>query len=245
MPSPTASTERYTVTTIVLPDEVKSRIIDELKGDEANRAPLRYALGFGSIFGLLLSVSAWFLFRSPGAVAIGAVIGLGLGFPVYLTAKKSADQIAGLVAQAVKATHCERHTLNLDGPHRFVFHEHGLLVLASLGPERTFFYDISNCSDDLLDEPVNKARKAGDLLSLWTWHKLDGTTGFHAFNMEGKPLVPSVREEFSDDQEFGEFVDLFGDEWMPDDFIAKLDFNDLLQRDEALRARYATDMENG
>jgi hypothetical protein len=46
-----------------------------------------------------------------------------------------------------------------------------------------------------------------------------------------------VREDFADAEELGAFVDLFDDEWLPEDGVAKVDFAAVVADDAALRAR--------
>lgn len=66
----------------------------------------------------------------------------------------------------------------------------------------------------------------------------DGRTfRWQAFAMMGAPLAPSLCADFADADERGEFVDLFGDEWLPDDCVAKVDFAAIVAGDAALRAR--------
>jgi hypothetical protein len=52
--------------------------------------------------------------------------------------------------------------------------------------------------------------------------------------MDGPDPVPDVRDDFADGDEFGAFIDLFGDEWLPDDHVAKIDYDQLLAADAAL-----------
>jgi hypothetical protein len=208
---------------------------------ELGTSPLLSALivfGVFSFFGLVLSC-----FVPQRWLMIGFTSGAGLllGSVFFVKSRASRQNLQAMMNELKAATRAVRHTLDLSGPHRFVFHEHGLVVLARLAAGRTFVHDICSAADHPWDKPVNAAYEAKTLKSRWVWYDIDGPSGrkFEAlgFAMDGPPLVPVVREEFADPDELGAFVDLFGDEWLPDDYVAKLDFDNLIAADDALAAR--------
>ena len=177
----------------------------------------------------------------PAGLAVGAV---GVALLARETLRRDRAFRATVdrdVAALRAATHAIRHTLDLAGPHLLARHEHGIVVLAPLAPGRTFCVDLDDCADHPGHGPVDDALRQQSLSSQWIWHDVpagDGRTfRWQGFTMTGAPLAPTVREDFADGDELGAFVDLFDDEWLPEDGVAKVDFAAVVADDAALRAR--------
>ncbi|MFN7671788.1 MAG: hypothetical protein ACK5S5_15195 [Planctomycetota bacterium] len=176
----------------------------------------------------------------PAGLAVGAVGAALLARATLRRDRAFRAQVDGDLAALRAAPHAIRHTLDLAGPHLLACHEHGIFVLAPLAPGRTFCVDFDDCADHPCHGPVDDALRQQTLTSQWVWHDVpagDGRT-FHwqAFAMTGAPLAPTLRDEFDAD-ELGAFIDLFGDEWHPEDGVAKVDFAAIIAGDAALRAR--------
>jgi hypothetical protein len=133
------------------------------------------------------------------------------------------------IAALKTSTRAVRHTLDLSGPHRFVFHEHGILVLVPLAPGRTFCHDISNCVDDPWDPLIKKALETDTLKSRWIWYDIEPDAGkshrLQHLTLEGPAL--DVGEEYEDLEPVAEIM---GDELYPDDYVAKIDYDHLTAR---------------
>jgi hypothetical protein len=245
MPSTPESYPRFTRETVtpdpaLLDSIAASWIADSEK--EIGKSPL---LSGAIIFGFYAALGAGLgLFVDPQWL-MWVICGLGglLTSGIVITKSRASYRDLLLHITDLKtATLAIRHTLDLSGPHRFVFHEHGLIVLAPLAPGRTFVHDISSCADHPWDDPVSAAYESKTLKSRWAWYDIVAPSGkkFEAlgFAMGGPPLVPVVRNDFANADELGAFVDLFGDEWLPQDYVAKLDFDQLITEDEAVQKRH-------
>lgn len=207
--------------------------------------------------------SAWSTVGVFGAMVLGLGIGIGERFGSWPIGLAIGAVGAALLARATlrrdrafratvdrdlaalrAAPHAIRHTFDLAGPHLLACHGHGIVVLAPLAPGRTFCLDLDDCADHPCHGPVDDALRQQTLTSQWVWHDVpagDGRTfRWQAFAMMGAPLAPTLRADFADADELGEFVDLFGDEWLPEDCVAKVDFAAIVAGDAALRARRAT-----
>jgi hypothetical protein len=208
---------------------------------ELGTSPVLTALVVFAVFALPIYGLSHFVAEQNLMIAFGCTAGAALGGAFAYRSRKSRQTLAATIANLKTSTRAIRHTLDLSGPHRFVFHEHGLVVLAPLAPGRTFCEDISSCSDHPLDPVVEDAYQAKTLRSRWTWYDLLPVTGepipMQGFSMDGAPLAPQVRDDFTEGEELGAFIDLFGDEWLPDDNVAKIDYDQLLAADAALRAK--------
>jgi|694.fasta_scaffold129613_2 hypothetical protein len=210
---------------------------------EPSTSPLIYALMVFAVFFLLGLVFS--VYESQGWLLLGMMGGAGvvLGGLAYVKARAAHAQQSAQTADFSACTQVIRHTLDLSGPHRLVFHEHSLLVLAPLAPGYTFVHDINGAAGHPWYESVSAAYWAKTLKSRWVWYEIFGPSGqtdrLQGFSQEGPPLVPRVREDFADTDELIEFAELFCDEWLPADCIAKVDFDQLMAADNALRARYA------
>jgi hypothetical protein len=244
MTTPPESYPRYTREVITPDPALLDAVAARWQADsekELGKSPWLSALivfGVFSLFGFGLS----FLVSHPWLMrGFTSGAGLLLGSVFLVKSRNSRNNMQSLVADLKSSTRAIRHTLDLSGPHRFVFHEHGLIILTPLAPGRTFVEDISSCSDHPMDAPVATAYNAKFLKSRWVWYNIYAPSGktFDAvgLTMDGTPLEPVVRDDFADGDEFGAFIDLFGDEWLPDDHVAKIDYDQLMAADAALRTR--------
>lgn len=206
---------------------------------ELGKNPALGGLILFAIFALPTYGLSHFVTEKSLMIVFGCTAGAVLGGIFYFRSRKSRHALAATIAHLNTSTLAIRHILDLGGPHRFVFHEHGVLVLAPLAPGRTFCVDISNCSDHPLDPVVEEAYKAGTLRCRWTWYDIQPATGetlpMQGFSMDGATLVPEVRDDFTDADELEAFIDFFGSEWLPEDCVAKIDYDQLLAADTRKR----------
>ena len=179
----------------------------------------------------------------PAGLAVGAV---GVALLARETLRRDRAFRATVdrdVAALRAAPHAIRHTLDLAGPHLLACHEHGIVVLVPLAPGRTFCVDLDDCADHPGHGPVDDALRQQKLTSQWVWHDVPAGDGrmfrWQAFSLAGPALAPTLRADFADADELGEFVDSFADEWLPEDCVAKVDFDAIVAGDAALRARRA------
>ncbi len=236
---PRLTRETITPEPALLDSIVASWIADSEK--ELGKSPWLSALIVFAVFSLLGLVLSFFV-SSPWLMrGFTSGAGLLLGSVFFVKSRTSRRNLHAITTELKSATRAVRHTLDLSGPHRFVFHEHGLVVLAPLAPGLTFVHDIDSAVDHPWHKPVTAAYEAKTLKCRWVWYDIVGPSGkkFEAqgFAMDGPPLEPFVRDDFADADELGAFVDLFGDEWLPEDYVAKLDFDQLMAADLTQGAR--------
>jgi hypothetical protein len=172
MTTPPEFYPRYTREVITPEPALLEAVATRLQADsekELGKSPWLSALIVFGVFSLL-GFGLSFLVSHPWLMrgfASGA--GLLLGSVFLVKSRSSRHNLQSLIADLKSSTRAVRHTLDLSGPHRFVFHEHGLIILAPLAPGRTFVEDISSCSDHTMDAPVTTAYKAKCLKSRWGW----------------------------------------------------------------------------
>lgn len=235
---------RYSVETHPLSDEEREqaaaparRELDRVSGRAARRALLVVWL-MTSLIGL----PAYFFVAPPANLPLAILCPLGGLLVAWLLRRQLARGARAWRARldaVEKATTRQEHTLDLRGPHLFARHEHGVLLLVPIGPSRTFFRDISSCSDDPWDTPVSQALEAGQVHFVWTWSEVAGEPVADPLVMTGETIVPNLRPDFASAEEENDFVDWFGDEWLPADYVAKVDFEYLLRADAEIQERHA------
>lgn len=193
--------------------------------------PLRNTLilvGSLAAFGFCLSLflsPAWRLYL-PGCMALGGAVAAWIAYSWSKQAKAHLDE----QLQALRsASHTQLHRLDLKGPHLFVPHEHGVIVLVPIAPQQTFCYDISNCADHPMDPAVFEALEANQVPSLWSWSEIPGVPGPHSFQMQGDPIAPSLHPEFESVEQWGTFVESLGEEFYGPTYILTRDFSALIE----------------
>lgn len=193
--------------------------------------PLRGAL-------LMIVVAAFFGFGVSMLVPPvwrGLIVGLFTlaGIAVAWTAYSNGKRIQADLAQRLQALQsacdAQLHIVDLNGPHRFVRHEHGVILLVPAGPQQIFFYPVSNCTDDPIEEEVYAALEAKQMPSRWSWSEIPGVPGQHSFEMIGAPIVPLMHPEFASVDEWGDFVDSLGEEFHGSGHILSRDFDSILE----------------
>ena len=243
MPRP-ESFPRFRREVVALDPALRERIAGDwlaARDRQVGRSPWPTVCVFGGMV-LALGVGIGERFDAwPIGLAVGAVGAALLARATLRRDRAFRAQVDGDLAALRAAPHAIRHTLDLGGPHLLACHEHGIVVLAPLAPGRTFCLDLDDCADHPCHGPVDDALRQQALTSQWVWHDVpagDGRTfRWQAFAMTGAPLAPTPRADFADADELGAFVDLFGDEWLPEDCVAKVDFAAIVDGDAALRAR--------
>jgi hypothetical protein len=193
--------------------------------------PLRNTLiliGSFSAFGFCLSLflpPSWRVLL-PGCMALGGAVAAWIAYSWSKQAKALLDERLHTLQSASEA---QLHTVDLSGPHRFVTHEHGVILLVPAGPQQTFFYSVSNCTDDPVEDEVYAALERKQVPSRWSWSEIPGVPGPHSFEMQGPPIVPRMHPEFDSPDEWGDFVESLGEEFHGGGHILSRDFNALLE----------------
>lgn len=148
-----------------------------------------------------------------GMTAIGAVIGglpmlggksyamqapLALGgvgaLLVVRRVRTGMAELEARIAALRTAPDATEHRLSLAGPHRFLPHDHGILVIVPLNDAQCVVLDLSSVSDDPLHAPVQQALATGTVPATWRWvESADGQVT--EFVMEGPPVAAVTGDE--------------------------------------------------
>lgn len=229
------ATPRYTTAARVLDDAAVTRAAARWRADHEREigSPLVNAIGLivgmgviGAGIGALpmLGGEPYAAAAPLGLAAFGALLSL----LVLRRARQSSAAIQTRAAALRSAPPSTEVTLRLDGPHRFVPHEHGILVLVPLDATRCVVLDLLSIADDPRHAPVEAALADKAVPREWRWvETADGA--ILDFGMSGPAITPTIGEEgweLDDDATLARVT-----EAMPDrGHIAELDFAALVAR---------------
>jgi hypothetical protein len=185
--------------------------------------------GLGAVIGTLpmLGGKPYAIAAPFGLTAVGAA----LSALVVVRTRHAARALDAEVAALGAVGEVVRHALCIDGAHRFMPHEHGVVVLVRLDAARCVAFDVSSVADDPRHEPIDEALRANAVPRIWQWVETpDGV--LLDFSMSGDPIVPVIGEEgwvLDDAGPFQQVIDTLHD----GSLVVALDFDAVVARAEA------------
>lgn len=228
----------YRATTEPLSDALRDRAAAAWRTAQRRETgtPLQNVVGLvvgmgalGGLIGLLPMLGG-----KPYAIAAPfglAAVGAALAALVVVRTRQAARALDAEVAALGAVGEVVRHELRLDGPHRFMPHDHGVVVLVRVDAARCVAFDISSVTDDPRHAPIEAALRANAVPRVWQWVETPDGVQLD-FTMTGETIVPVIGEEgwvLDDDGPFQQVIDTLHDGTL----VVALDFDAVVARAEA------------
>jgi len=192
----------YRLSHTALDSEIRRKITQEWEAEHKQATGSSPLLGSLGVFGFFLLLGAGLgalsLLDGPYNIWLAlflALAGAVLGGWIYLNLRARGRNIEAAVAELHSQAEGWRFELDLTEHHAFVWHEHGLFLMADVGEGMSFVEDFSSINDDGRYDRMEGFLRSRQIPSHWSWWQVDGRLLPVAFTMEGAMIPLQQWEE--------------------------------------------------